>query len=570
MTPRLLGPRHSQRPSPVVTRSIPNEPCPPSHQLSPASSPLPCREPGGSVFRCRLEVPLPKYLVVFGLGSWDTYTEDTSFSVEVSVGPELKPHRIGVLSSAVRCLVWQGDWTSELTDVAGAQGKRSGWPALCVVLGGQMSRTHFLSSTPVCRAQSHQVLDTVLADLMGDVSLLSPGFLPIAGAATAKQGKSLDLVIPKTNGKAWRPAGPFRTPTRAVGSSNSSIRHQEEEEEEETGSESDVKRLQTCPSPRWDHALCLSDPNTAILVGGEGPQNRCSKDGLWRLEIDNGDIFWFPLETTSTLTIPLPQSVCGHSATYDPDANRIYIFGGKNDAKCFNDVYILDTLTWKWSFMVGKGKVPSLAYHSAVVFQQELFIFGGLLFRPPRGGQVYSNTLYIFNPEHEIWYQPIVVGERPLPRCGHTATLLRDKLIIFGGNRSSVFLNDLHILDLGFMEYVSVQIPGPPAPRCRHAAVPVNKNKVLISGGYNLTGALRDVFIFNLDTYNWSSLNHHPLCSVPRAGHSLLYLSSSQGSTGTCLKLLVFGGSNNAGQFYNDTLQVTVELGEDCSEKPHT
>ncbi|XP_072128143.1 kelch domain-containing protein 2 isoform X2 [Mobula birostris] len=520
------------------------------------------RKPGGSVFRCRLELPLPKYLVVFGLGNWDTYTEDTSFSVEVSVGPELKPRRIGVLSSAVRCLVWQGDWPSELTDVARAQRERSGWPALCVVLGGQMSRTHFLSSTPVCRAQSHQVLDTVLADLMGDVSLLSPGFLPIAGVATARQGKSLDREVPKTNGKAWCPAGPFRTPTRAVGSSNSSIRHQEEEEEEEeeTGCESDVKRLQTCPSPRWDHTLCLSDPNTAILIGGEGPQNRCSKDGLWRLEIDNGDIFWFPLETTSTLTIPIPQSVCGHSATYDPDANRIYIFGGKNDAKCFNNVYILDTLTWKWSFMVGKGKVPSLAYHSAVVFQRELFIFGGLLFRPPQGGQLYSNTLYIFNPEHEIWYQPIVVGERPLPRCGHSATLLRDKLIIFGGNRSCVFLNDLHVLDLGFMEYVNVQIPGPPPPRCRHAAVPVNENKILISGGYNLTGALHDVFIFNLDTYNWSSLNHHPLSSVPRAGHSLVYLSSSQGSTGTCLKLLVFGGSDSAGQFYNDTLQVTMEL----------
>ncbi|XP_062901805.1 uncharacterized protein zgc:163014 isoform X2 [Mobula hypostoma] len=488
------------------------------------------REPGGSVFRCRLELPLPKYLVVFGLGNWDTYTEDTSFSVEVSVGPELKPRRIGVLSSAVRCLVWQGDWPSELTDVARAQGERSGWPALCVVLGAQMSRTHFLSSTPVCRAQSHQVLDTVPADLMGDVSLLSPGFLPIAGVATARQGKSLDREVPKTNGKAWCPAGPFCTPTRAVGSSNSSIRHQEEEEEEEeTGCESDVKRLQ-----------------------------------------NNGDIFWFPLETTSTLTIPVPQSVCGHSATYDPDANRIYIFGGKNDAKCFNNVYILDTLTWKWSFMVGKGKVPSLAYHSAVVFQRELFIFGGLLFRSPQGGQVYSNTLYIFNPEHEIWYQPIVVGERPLPRCGHSATLLRDKLIIFGGNRSCVFLNDLHVLDLGFMEYVNVQIPGPPPPRCRHAAVPVNENKILISGGYNLTGALHDAFIFNLDTYNWSSLNHHPLSSVPRAGHSLVYLSSSQGSTGTCLKLLVFGGSDSAGQFYNDTLQVTVELGEDRSEKPHT
>ncbi|XP_051872080.1 uncharacterized protein zgc:163014 [Pristis pectinata] len=522
----------------------------------------------GSLFHCRLEVPLPKHLVIFGLGNWDVYSKDTFFSVEVSVGPELKPQRIGMLSSAVRCLVWQGDWRTELTAAASEQVERSGWPTLCLILSGQVSKTDFVSSTPVCRAQSHQDPDTVLADLMNDVSLLSPSFLPDPGVTSAQQGRSLGLDVPKTNGETWCPPGPFFTPPKAPGSSNS--HHQEEEEEEEmTGRESDVKRLLTCPSPRWDHTLCLSDPDTAILIGGEGPQNRYCKDGLWKLEIDNGDIFWFPLETTSTLTIPIPQCVRGHSATYDSDANRIYIFGGKKDGECFNNVYILDTLTWKWSFVIGKGKVPSLAYHSAAVFQRELFIFGGLLFWPPKGGQVYSNTLYIFNPEHEIWYQPIVVGERPLPRCGHSATLLRDKLILFGGNRSRMFLNDLHILDLGYMEYINVQIPGPPAPRCRHAAVPVNENKVLISGGYNLTGALQDVFIFNTDTYSWSSLYHHTLCSVPRAGHSLVYLSSSQSSTGTCLKLLVFGGSNSTGQFYNDTVQVTVELSEECLENPH-
>ncbi|XP_069771910.1 rab9 effector protein with kelch motifs isoform X2 [Narcine bancroftii] len=481
------------------------------------------REHRGSLFHCQLELPLPKHLVIFGLGNWDMYSQETAFSAEVSVGPEIKPQRIGMLSSAVRSLVWQGDWRSELT-VASTRAQSAGWARLCLILSRQ------------------------------------------PGLTALEQEKGLNLDPLKNDREAWCPARPFFTPPNSTDSSNGPTHHQEKEMD--AGHEADEKRLRTCPSPRWDHTLCLSDPDTAILIGGEGPQNHYCKDGVWKLEIDNGDIFWFPLEMTSTLTIPVPQCVRGHSATYDPDTKRIYIFGGKKDEECFNRVYILDTLTWKWSFVIGKGKVPSLAYHSAVVFQQELFIFGGLLFHPPQRELIYSNALYIFNPQHEIWYQPIVVGERPFPRCGHSATLLRDKLILFGGNRSRVFLNDLHILDLGFMEYVNIQVPGSPAPRCRHAAVPVGENKVLISGGYNLTGALQDVFIFNADTYSWSSLHHHALCAVPRAGHSLVYLSSSRSGAVTSLKLLVFGGSNSTGQYYNDTVQVTVQLRDEWQENP--
>lgn len=34
-----------------------------------------------------------------------------------------------------------------------------------------------------------------------------------------------------------------------------------------------------------------------------------------------------------------------------------------------------------------------------------------------------------------------------LPR--HSATLLKNKLLIFGGRRTSLYLSDMHILDLG-------------------------------------------------------------------------------------------------------------------------
>ncbi|XP_077676126.1 kelch domain-containing protein 3-like [Eretmochelys imbricata] len=225
----------------------------------------------------------------------------------------------------------------------------------------------------------------------------------------------------------------------------------------------EVKELQVCPSPRWCHAMCLSDSETAILIGGEGANQQPCKDALWKLEIDND--FWFPVDLPPLGSVPPCSS--GHTATYDLDTKRIYVFGGMKEGKPYSTIYILDTATWKWLLVAARGKVPTLAYHSATIYRKELFIFGGTFPKMASlESRACSNTLYVFNPEYKIWYQPIVEGEKPLPRLGHSATLLRNKLVIFGGQRTPLYLNDVHILDLGYMEYVPVPcLSGQPSSR---------------------------------------------------------------------------------------------------------
>lgn len=44
----------------------------------------------------------------------------------------------------------------------------------------------------------------------------------------------------------------------------------------------------------------------------------------------------------------MPSCLHGHTATYDPDTKRIYIFGGIREDKDYSSIYILDTVTWKW------------------------------------------------------------------------------------------------------------------------------------------------------------------------------------------------------------------------------
>lgn len=58
---------------------------------------------------------------------------------------------------------------------------------------------------------------------------------------------------------------------------------------------------------------------------------------------------WVPAETLAEG--PTPEARIGHTAVYDPDSGRIFVFGGSKNKKWFNDVHILDTQSWKWTMV---------------------------------------------------------------------------------------------------------------------------------------------------------------------------------------------------------------------------
>ncbi|CAM4694298.1 unnamed protein product [Lepidochelys kempii] len=551
----------------------------PPRQLSGKSSQM--------CYQIQLPLPLPKQLVVFGLGDWNCYSQNTSITVEVLVNPDVKPQRIGKLGSDVRSLVWEGDWRVDIL-MASLKQKDCGNPVkLLLTVNGQLLKGIY-NSTPTRPFLAPEPTQSPVLpeDTMSPIQVLDDTTevkrQSLEATARAQRTRSKDLSpLPKKLLMPFAPESPtgqkapkearrkickprpiqLKKPRKVLFEPRACEREQDAEDLE-------VKELQVCPSPRWCHAMCLSDSETAILIGGEGANQQPCKDALWKLEIDND--FWFPVDLPPLGSVPPCSS--GHTATYDLDTKRIYVFGGMKEGKPYSTIYILDTATWKWLLVAARGKVPTLAYHSATIYRKELFIFGGTFPKMASlESRACSNTLYVFNPEYKIWYQPIVEGEKPLPRLGHSATLLRNKLVIFGGQRTPLYLNDVHILDLGYMEYVPVPcLSGQPSSRCFHAAMPVSDQKVLISGGCNAKGALQDVFTFHLDTFAWSTVTHSHLSLVPRAGHTLLNLTAthltdvdkeSQGKCSLCT-VLVFGGSDCAGTFYNCTSKIQLDLEE--------
>ncbi|KAM4537474.1 kelch repeat-containing protein [Odontesthes bonariensis] len=319
------------------------------------------------------------------------------------------------------------------------------------------------------------------------------------------------------------------------------------------------------PSGRWGQTLCPIDAQTAILIGGQGARMQFCKDPMWKLCTE--DTSWVAAETLAEG--PTPEARIGHTAIYDPESRRIFVFGGSKNKKWFNDVHILDTQSWKWSMVEAQGKVPPLAYHSCSMFRGELFVLGGVFPRPNPEPDGCSDSLYIFDPNLSIWYQPIVTGDKPSSRSGHSACVMQERYIyVFGGWDTPVCYNDMYMLDLGLMEFSVVKMSGKaPSPRSWHGSAVLSDTRFLIHGGYNGSNALSDTFIFDIETNRWTEVTL-PQLSVPRAGHSIITMetaghrcSSKEEKDGSSVRrtLLVFGGGDNEGNFYSDLTTVAVE-----------
>ncbi|XP_019718764.1 kelch repeat-containing protein [Hippocampus comes] len=192
--------------------------------------------------------------------------------------------------------------------------------------------------------------------------------------------------------------------------------------------------LPSGPSGRWGQMLCPIDAQTAILIGGQGARMQFCKDPLWKLCTE--DLSWVPAETLAQG--PTPEARIGHTAVYDPDSDRIFVFGGSKNKKWFNDVHILDTQTWKWTMvevrvnLEGGGGIPGLMEFSAVQTS----------------------------------------GRSPAPRCWHgSAVISATKFLIHGGYNGNNSLRDAFVFDTETNTWTEVTLPQLSLARAGHSIV---------------------------------------------------------------------------------------------------
>ncbi|KAK8713061.1 hypothetical protein V6N13_148288 [Hibiscus sabdariffa] len=134
---------------------------------------------------------------------------------------------------------------------------------------------------------------------------------------------------------------------------------------------------------------------------------------------------------------------------------HMFIFGGRSGNRRLGDFWVLDTDIWQWSELTSFGDLPSSRDFSAA--------------------SAIGNRKIVMYVSLE-WVELSVTGSLPPPRCGHTATMVEKRLLVFGGRGGGgPIMSDLWALK-GLIEednetpgWTQLKLPGQsPSPRCGH------------------------------------------------------------------------------------------------------
>lgn len=205
--------------------------------------------------------------------------------------------------------------------------------------------------------------------------------------------------------------------------------------------------------------------------------------------------------------------------------NSLYVFGGANfDSAAYSDIYSYSTASSQWSLMNIAGFAPTArAYHAmactAYVSPSKIFVFGG----ETASGTLLSDTVQLTDPTGTgvAWSLPPVTGSIPSARRSHTLTHSNGKLYLFGGSGTSgTKMSDCYRLDVSTLVWTSLATSGDvPTGRDGHTATILDE-KLYIFGGADNSGRLNDVRILDLASLRWKHARAAGgLNPAPRWGH---------------------------------------------------
>lgn len=209
---------------------------------------------------------------------------------------------------------------------------------------------------------------------------------------------------------------------------------------------------------------------------------------------------------------------------------QLYVFGGGDETVSYNDVHTLHVGTMTWEKPVVHGTLPSpRSRHSATAVGNNMVVFGGV------GG---GNDLHILETDTLTWYVPKAGGEPPLPRFGHSSTLVESaadqsrKIYIFGGHDGRRSLSDLHLFDTESMAWTKAVVSGrAPLAGSRHTATLVG-DRLYIFGATD-SGTFRDMHVLDIDALTWMQIAADGQAPISRSRHTATLVGRN---------LLVFGG----------------------------
>ncbi|WWD22802.1 hypothetical protein CI109_107296 [Kwoniella shandongensis] len=212
---------------------------------------------------------------------------------------------------------------------------------------------------------------------------------------------------------------------------------------------------------------------------------------------------------------PPNQALRAHSGTLVGE--RIWVIGGVDRSNCWRGVAWFDTESLLWTTIeTGGEQFPPLRAHTTTLVGDRLYIFGG------GDGPTYSNEVWVLDtggngqaalndvwaldvsdPDNLTWSEWKTKGDIPQKKGYHTANLVGDKMVVFGGSDGHASFADVHILNLQTRVWTLVNTDVK-HNRLSHTSTQVG-SYLFILGGHNGQTYAQDVLLFNLVTLQWES-----------------------------------------------------------------
>ncbi|KAI8584373.1 hypothetical protein K450DRAFT_219535 [Umbelopsis ramanniana AG] len=275
--------------------------------------------------------------------------------------------------------------------------------------------------------------------------------------------------------------------------------------------------------------------HTSVMVGElmfvfGGSDHKGCFNALYILELDT-----FTWSKPRTHGDP-PPPCRAHSATYYAKQRKIFVFGGGEGPVYYNDLYVLDTESLTWSIPTVSGESPSARRaHSTFVWNDKLYVFGG-----GDGAHALSDlfALDLMDPANLRWQNLLPAGQVPVPRGYHTANLVGDKLVVFGGSDGHECFSDVHVCDLTKNAWYTMELDRS-IPRLSHTSTRVG-SYLFVIGGHDGKQYSSDVLLLNLVTMSWETRSIHGIGPTPRGYHTVVLYDS---------RLILFGGYDGKSYF---------------------
>lgn len=219
--------------------------------------------------------------------------------------------------------------------------------------------------------------------------------------------------------------------------------------------------------------------NMLVMFGGTTQRDGATTNDLFWMTVDRME--WHNQITKGEK----PMARYNHSACFDPDNNRLVIFGGRTaERKRLNDVWFLDLDTFQWHRPNTDGSPPSPREHAVSVFWAgSMVVFGGHAI----GGR--SNDLLLLDLHSWQWSHPATSGTAPSPRQASAMCIGHGNLLFIHGGRNNFVLEDLHVLDFVNKSWTEISSVGRmPPPRHSHLLT-MHKDCLYLFGGLDELGA---------------------------------------------------------------------------------